>query len=269
MPLPSTLTVPGQKLLGLYGVFRRTLNRHGVSGVLEKAVHAADEWRKERAAASEPDPFDAEHGTETAGIVPLWKLQIEGPHREHGVRYQAVEPARVRRCIASLPIEFARFTYVDLGSGKGRSLLVASEFPFQRVIGVEFAIELHQIAEQNLKRFKSSARRCESVQSVCADAAEFDLPDSDLVLFLYNPFGAEVLARVLERLERSLEAHDRTVYVIYHNPVQRELFESDPRFERLLMTGETAFFVHHPEVEKKHAPQPRPRLDSVADSRRF
>jgi len=271
MPNSAAWSLPAHQLVGLFGAVRRTLNRHGVSGVLGKAVQVAGDWRKSRGAVAEPDAFDVEFGTDTAGVVPLWKLHIDGPHREHGVRYQAVDPARVRRCLAALPIRFSNYTYVDLGSGKGRSLLVASEFPFQRVIGVEFAAELHTVAEQNLRRFPSTQRRCRSVESVYADAAAFDLPRSDLVLFLYNPFGAEVLEAVVERLERSLEAHDRSVYVVYHNPVERRLFDASTSFEALPDGGETAFFVHRPRTATAKSPRSQrgpERLAPVTDPER-
>jgi hypothetical protein len=47
----------------------------------------------------------------------------------------------LRETLAALPIAYDKFAFVDCGSGKGRTLLIASEFPFKFIIGVEFAAE--------------------------------------------------------------------------------------------------------------------------------
>lgn len=234
-------------LVSFYTSVRHAVNRHGVAGVLQRAVKSAMSWHQPETG---PDVFDREHGTDTAGIVPLWKLRVDGPHREHGVRYQAANPVELERCLAALPIEHERFTYVDLGSGKGRTLLVAAQFPFQEVLGVEFAPELHAIAEDNLRLFSGLERRARAVRSMCADAAAVDLPRSDLVLFLYNPFGAAVLAKVVARLEQSLETHDRTVYVLYRNPLARHVLDASPAFEALPAIDGTDVFVHRPRATR-------------------
>jgi hypothetical protein len=45
------------------------------------------------------------------------------------------------------------FTFIDLGSGKGRALLMASAYPFKRIIGVEFMPELHRVAQENIRKY--------------------------------------------------------------------------------------------------------------------
>jgi predicted RNA methylase len=241
------------KVKALYAAVRGVLQRDGVAGVLRRVVEKASEWREERQAALR-DPFDAEFGTDTAGVVPLWKLNVEGPHRDQGVRYQATHPDSVRRHLAALPIAFEQFAYVDLGSGKGRTLLVASEFPFRRVTGVEFSPELHAVAEDNIRKWQSPRRRCSEVRSVCADAAASALPDDDLVLFMYNPFGAEVMERVIQNLERSLAARDRDVYVVYDNPLQRHVLDACAFLKPLPTRERAAVYVHEAAHRRESVP---------------
>ena len=89
-------------------------------------------------------------------------------------------------------------------------------------MGVEFARELHEAARANLARFRRSAQRCERIELVCADAANYELPDEDLVIFMYNPFGLEVMRTIAARARASLRARPRRMYVLYTNPFQIE-----------------------------------------------
>ena len=120
--------------------------------------------------------FDLQAGTDTAGIVRLESLSINSPNRTLGVHYQASEPDSFRRTIAALPLRHEDFVFVDFGSGKGRALLLASEFPFKRIMGVEFSDELSAIARENVASFPTEAQRCGDIEIVCEDAAEFELP---------------------------------------------------------------------------------------------
>jgi SAM-dependent methyltransferase len=85
---------------------------------------------------SGPDDFDKQHGVNTAKQVPLQFLHIPFPTRRFGFKYQAVSPLTLRTALDAVPSE--GFTFVDLGCGKGRALIVASEYRFSRIIGVDF-----------------------------------------------------------------------------------------------------------------------------------
>jgi SAM-dependent methyltransferase len=170
-----------------------------------------------------PDPFDQERGTETTQIVDLWRLSI--PHRTAniGQRYQGVDPARFEEAVEHLPAGFREFTFIDLGCGKGRALIMACEKGFRRVIGVEFSSELLEGARLNLNKVGFS-----NVKLVVGDAGEYSFPDGPLVLFLYNPFGAAVVERVLDHVA------EREAYLIYVSPLHASLVDARMR---LLYTG--------------------------------
>ena len=203
----------------------RKLRNDGVSGVLLRCIKKSRECYAARTTDPSTGAFDHEFGTDTGGIVPLWKLRIQSPHRQEGVWYEASDPAVVRSAIASLPIEYEEFAFVDLGSGKGRTLLIASEHPFRRVIGVEFASELNAVATANIMKYQSPKRKCEAVSSICADAATFELPEESTVFFLFNPFGEQVISKFLFNLKTSLGTNKRQIYIFYYNAVFGRLFD--------------------------------------------
>jgi hypothetical protein len=163
--------------------------------------------------------YDWEKRVNTTSAAVGWRDRLLGVFHSP---YQPTEPELFREMLDGLArqpnLSWADFTFVDLGSGKGRTLLMASDYPFRRIVGVELLPALDQITQENLRHYKSESQQCFALESICADATEFPLPEEPLVLYLFNPFPQAGLRRVIATLERSLRDHPRTVYVLYHNP---------------------------------------------------
>jgi predicted RNA methylase len=180
--------------------------------------------------------FDRAHGIDTGGRIPLGDLDVEHEVWKEGNRYEAAVPAELRGLIERLPGPLDRFTFIDLGSGKGRALLLASEFPFHRIVGVELAHELHEVCLQNIQRYRSATQRCRNIESHCGDATSFPLPPEPIVLFLNNPFSDGLWRKLLARLRASLQAAPRDVRVIVANADRRAILAEVPEL-RLLEHG--------------------------------
>jgi len=129
--------------------------------------------------------------------------------------YFATEPWLFEQIVKGIPADLSQFTFIDLGSGKGRALLMASEYPFKRIIGVEFMSELHLAAEKNIAGYSSDRQQCRQLESICMDARDFHFPDGPLVVYLFNPFSESTFARVLENLRQSIEQTPRPIYIAY------------------------------------------------------
>ena len=116
------------------------------------------------------------------------------------------------------------FTFVDLGSGKGRVLLMAAPYGFKKIIGVEFIPEWHRVAQENIRKYAEiSAQENQpataiEIESFCMDALDFHFPDGPLVVYLFNPFPEPVLAAVLDRLRQSLLQNPRPAFLAYRYP---------------------------------------------------
>jgi SAM-dependent methyltransferase len=159
----------------------------------------------------------------TSGAV-RWRDRLIGMFHSE---YQPTDPAAFHEMLDRVQgeadpgaqVDFRDFTFFDLGSGKGRTLLMASDYPFRRIIGVELLPSLHQIAQENLSRYKSDSQKCFDLESIRADATAFPLPEGPLVLYLFNPFPESGMRRVIANLDQSLRAHPRAAYVLYHNPL--------------------------------------------------
>jgi hypothetical protein len=178
------------------------------------------------------DTFDREHGVDTRGVVRPEPESVIGENWAHGVTYQAVEPAAFSETLARLPIAHPDFTFIDFGAGKGRALLLAAQYPFRKIIGVEYCLELANVAARNLNAASKSVR-CDHIEVAVADAAEFPIPPEPLVLFFFNPFGKAVMQRVAQNVAGSLETNPRPVFIIYFTPYFADLWEVTGRFHRL------------------------------------
>jgi hypothetical protein len=107
------------------------------------------------------------------------------------------------------------FTFIDLGCGKGRALLMASDYPFQKIVGVEFMPELCRAAQKNIAGYTSDCQQCRHMEVLCMDARDFEFPSRPLVVYLFNPFSEPTFAAVLEKLRKSVERAPRPVYIAY------------------------------------------------------
>ena len=124
------------------------------------------------------------------------------------------------------------FTFVDLGSGKGRVLLMAAPYGFKRIIGVEYMPEWHHVAEENIRKFVADNEIDAIIQNFCMDARDFDFPAGPLVVYLFNPFPEPILAGVLERLRQSLLSNPRPLVVAYRYPELETLLKKGEWLEK-------------------------------------
>jgi SAM-dependent methyltransferase len=213
----------------------RSLERRGVRGTL-RLVAVDVRYRIVRPVRYALElEYDLLHGVRTRGVV---AAPVLGYSDGDLLRYE-VTPWRRRLLgvLESLGIRYEDFAFVDVGCGKGRMLLLAARLPFTRVIGVELSAECAERARENVAAYRGGRGADAPVEVVCADATRYRLPDDPLVLYLYNPFKGEVLARFLAGVRRSVEEHPRPVYIIYVQPESRELFDAAP-FLRELSAGE-------------------------------
>ncbi|HET7440836.1 MAG TPA: class I SAM-dependent methyltransferase [Terriglobales bacterium] len=176
-----------------------------------------------------------------------WEYRVDTTSATVGLRdrllgtlhspYQPTEPTLFHEMLGELKINFSDFTFLDLGSGKGRVLLMAAEYPFKRIMGVELLPELNRTAQENLSRYKADTQKCFNVETMCGDARHFVFPAEPTVLYLFNPLQESGLRQMIGNLERSLEEYPRRLYVLYHNPLLAGLFSESRYFRKIGGTG--------------------------------
>lgn len=161
--------------------------------------------------------LESKYGIETDNYNAMFgKVTGEGNYR-----YQPTPYGRLERVMQFLrPMD--QDVFVDLGCGKGRAVFVAAKHPFKKVIGVEADKEIYDIAVQNTENFKKKFKTLTPVELFHVDAADFD-PRASTVFFMFNPFGPDVMEKVLANIKNSLLSNPRRVRIAYYAPHCKEL----------------------------------------------
>lgn len=168
--------------------------------------------------------FDRKYGIDTTGRIEIEKLNVNSDNAKYGVYYEPTPTKIFRYIIKRIHIKHQDYVFIDYGSGKGRTLLLASDLPFKKIIGIEFSEYLHNIAKNNISVYRNKQQRCHNIQSLCVDAVSYSLPDEPCVIFFYNPFEPIVMEKVLSNIKSSIEQNPRNIILIYYNPLSDHLF---------------------------------------------
>jgi SAM-dependent methyltransferase len=183
-------------------------------------------------------PFDLEFGTRTSGLVAGRHLQSRHREGRDATAYYAVAPsvfhaliARWKRTMPPAPIN--SYAFIDLGAGMGRAILLAAEYPFRSVVGVEMHPTLARIARRNMALWRAQSRADAPMRMLCRNAVGFPLPPGPCLFFLFNPFGAPVLRRVLRSWRSVMRGRTASIDVLYVNNEQDHVLEMEPGFARL------------------------------------
>ena len=174
--------------------------------------------------------YDWDYRVDTTSATVGWRERLIGQFHS---AYQPTEPALFKEMMASLKIDFQEFTFIDIGSGKGRVLLMAADYPFRRILGIELLPALHRVAQENLSAYKSDSQQCFALESVCGDAREFVFPAEPILLYLFNPLPELALIEMMANLENSLRQFPRVVYLLYHNPLLEHVLAKHPAFTKI------------------------------------
>jgi hypothetical protein len=162
--------------------------------------------------------YDARHNVETATEMPLEAAGVdEDDVRRGNSYYRATWERLIRRALDQLEVDYSRYAFIDYGAGKGKAMFVAADYPFRRIVGVEYAPHLHAITRRNCESFQSATQRCFNLETFCGDALTYDLPPGPVVCFMCNPFDEATLERVFEAWRERCAAGEHDIRIFYLN----------------------------------------------------
>ena len=200
------------KSLGIIGIID-LLRKHGIRGsyqfITRNIQHISANYFAKR--------WDRKHGVDTAGSIRLDLLNVVGPNKDLGNECVCTSPNSFRFIMENMPddMDQSNCTFIDLGCGKGRTLLLATQYKFPKIVGVEFASELVVVAKLNIEQFFKSNARKSDVSVLEEDATSYVFPDTDLLVYFYNPFSKPVFDKVIESLLNNLAEKPRNCFIVY------------------------------------------------------
>jgi hypothetical protein len=191
-------------------------------------------WRWFRTRLKFEDPrsraYDKRHHVETAREERLGDMGVAADAVQRGNAYYRVTWGwLIRESIAKLDIDHSRYTFLDYGSGKGKAMLMASDYPYKTIIGLEYAKRLHDIAAENCRTYRNPDQQCRSLQPILVDVLEYTPPPGPIVCFMCNPFDQTTLRAVFNAWRTRFENGEREIRIIYSN--MRNINESSAVLE--------------------------------------
>jgi SAM-dependent methyltransferase len=180
--------------------------------------------------------FDWRYGTDTLRWVGTAALEANTANQSHSAPYRATKVRPLLSLLRRLDLPRDSW-FVDIGSGKGRVLLIASQYGFRKVVGIEFSKTLCAMARENVDIFCGKVPRTSPIEVVEADATTYQFHTDERVLFMYNPFDAHIMSHLVENIRKSLDESPRRIWVIYNTPQHHDVlknagfFKSDEFYE--------------------------------------
>jgi SAM-dependent methyltransferase len=153
----------------------------------------------------------------------LSEFNIKGNQLKHGTEYMPVSYFTIEEMLSRLSNENKTGIFLDIGCGKGRALCVAAHYGFTKLKGIDFAKEMVDVSELNLKKTKDLFPDL-NYELSWADVSGLAIDKDVSTIFLFNPFNQKVMELVIEKINDSLKKHPRPIYVLYASPQYIELF---------------------------------------------
>jgi len=169
--------------------------------------------------------YDRQLGIDTAGYIETAELDLNPDAIRRGMPYGATPPLIAKFLIEKIAAKARDFTFVDVGSGKGRVLLIAAGIPFRQVVGFEHSAMLNAVAAANIRQFAQAHPDAAPITLATGDAARLPLPDGPLVLFLFNSLGPEAVKDFAAGVKASYLKSPRKIICIYYNTAHPDAFE--------------------------------------------
>ena len=170
--------------------------------------------------------FDLKYGIETSAHVHLENLDFNDEQKEQSYWYEGTYVVQLRKLFNHLQIPKEKI-FIDIGSGKGRVLLIAAEYGFKKINGLELSSKLCEIAKKNVSIFMRKKSFSSDIEIINDNALHYNFTDKEDIIFLYSPFGEQILEQLIVNLKNSLKQSKRSIKIIYVNPIHGNVIKNN------------------------------------------
>ena len=219
----------------MIGLFKKVLVSYKSYGFL-KTNSLIIKYVKLRYQLYREKQFDIKYDIETRHHISSTDLKIKSKNKKYAFRYEPIPIENFYASMKNLNIQHEEYNFIDMGAGKGRALLLASDFPFKELIGIEFSKEIYNIAKNNISKFETMNKN-NNFNLLYMDAEKYSFPDENIILFLYNPFDGQVLHNVVNNIKLHIENTTKDFIIIYHYPMYSSFYDKQ-RFLKLKVSTE-------------------------------
>jgi SAM-dependent methyltransferase len=214
--------------VALYMRVWRSLSENGAWGAVRGSI--ANWLRSVKPARKHKHPFDRKYRVNTDGLMYAPELSTGHRHDVYSAGYYASAPSLIHGAIrqwggtlAGTGFTLSDYTLLDIGCGKGRVVLLGTEYAFREVVGVELNAGLAQVARKNLRRWLRKPRACRNARIVHDDVLSIPFPEGPVAIYFFNPFECEMVELLLARLVNLAAVRQEPIDLIYVHPEFGEL----------------------------------------------
>lgn len=163
--------------------------------------------------------FDYKYNINTYKDTSLKDLQFDSINKKVAVDYETIPAFSINKILNSIDIH-KEDIFVDFGCGKGRVLLVASQYRFKKIIGIEFSPELVDIARLNINICKKHNNfNIDRIEIIKEDVLDYKFNNDESVFYLFNPFSDVILDPLCDQIIKSINYKPRRIYILYYYPL--------------------------------------------------
>jgi len=206
--------------LSIFTGIRKAIAEHGLLNIVLQAPSMA--YHRIFPRKPPTHPFDLQHGVETSGLHYQWQLPSNHDSARHVTAYWGTHPSLFEKIISrwkqtvAIPVE--SYHFIDIGCGKGRALLMASETPFASITGIDLHQTLTDVARSNIHHWLQKPRACQDIRVLTEDALTLELPEGPAVVYMYYPFYKEITRPFMAHLRKLASMRRDPIDLIYVNP---------------------------------------------------
>lgn len=158
--------------------------------------------------------FDRRYRVKTSGFIQLDQTSFKPERLRDATQYGPTNGWAVRRILKRLNLP-REHRFCDVGSGLGRICVVAAEYGFAKVTGVELAPELCVAARENVAHCRLTEEQRARIEILQMDALDYCATTDDDVFFMFRPFSGDFLRVVLDKLAARAGKRNRPLTLIY------------------------------------------------------
>jgi SAM-dependent methyltransferase len=158
--------------------------------------------------------FDRKYGVWTSGPFALSESAFPQDKLANATRYDPVNAWAFRWVLNQLALAHD-LAFADFGCGLGRACIIAAEYGFRRVVGVELAADTCKIVRRNIAICRSRSPGVKAIQIVEGDVLDYCRQTEEDVFFMYRPFTFDFFCVVLGKLAERAAVQKKLLTIIY------------------------------------------------------
>ena len=155
----------------------------------------------------------ASHRKSSINLMNLNAIEEDLDNKEHSTFYIPTPIIPFFKLVKKLTLP-SNSVFVDYGAGKGRAMLLASEFNFSKIKGLEFSLSLYESAQKNIQDYVKKTGK-NNFELFHTDVSAYKVKKEDNCFYFFNPFNDFILDKCLNNIHLSLKENPRKALLVY------------------------------------------------------